>query len=64
MDPMCDAPHEYSTLTLLLAVCVSSAVRHLHMSATAVGVTLGMYGLAATRVMQRLAFGIVIDSGQ
>src|SRR3954452_2878750 len=55
---------------LLLAVFVPYAVRHLGLSATGVGVTLGMYGvgmvvgaLAATRVMQRLAFGTVIGLG-
>jgi predicted MFS family arabinose efflux permease len=55
---------------LLLAVFVPYAVRHLGLSATGVGMTLGMYGvgmvagaLAATRVMQRLAFGTVIGLG-
>jgi predicted MFS family arabinose efflux permease len=55
---------------LLLAVFVPYAVRHLGLSATGVGVTLGMYGagmvvgaLLATRVMQRLAFGTVIGLG-
>jgi predicted MFS family arabinose efflux permease len=55
---------------LLLAVFVPYAVRHLGLSATGVGVTLGMYGvgmvvgaLAATRVMARLAFGTVIGLG-
>src|SRR5215475_330952 len=55
---------------LLLAVFVPYAVRHLGLSATGVGVTLGMYGvgmvvgaLAATRVMKRLAFGTVIGLG-
>jgi predicted MFS family arabinose efflux permease len=55
---------------LLLAVFVPYAVRHLGLSATGVGLTLGMYGvgmvvgaLAATRVMQRLAFGTVIGLG-
>ncbi|WKA31479.1 MFS transporter [Bradyrhizobium roseum] len=55
---------------LLLAVFVPYAVRHLGLSATGVGVTLGMYGvgmvvgaLAATRVMQRLTFGTVIGLG-
>jgi predicted MFS family arabinose efflux permease len=45
-------------------------VRHLGLSATGVGVTLGMYGvgmvvgaLAATRIMKRLAFGMVIGLG-
>jgi predicted MFS family arabinose efflux permease len=51
-------------------VFVPYAVRHLGLSATGVGVTLGMYGvgmvagaLAATRVMKRLAFGTVIGLG-
>lgn len=55
---------------LLLAVFVPYAVRHLGLSATGVGMTLGMYGvgmvvgaLAATRVMRRLAFGTVIGLG-
>ncbi|MCK1637716.1 MFS transporter [Bradyrhizobium sp. 157] len=55
---------------LLLAVFVPYAVRHLGLSATGVGLTLGMYGvgmvvgaLVATRVMQRLAFGTVIGLG-
>jgi predicted MFS family arabinose efflux permease len=55
---------------LLLAVFVPYAVRHLELSATGVGTTLAMYGvgmvvgaLAATRVMQRLAFGTVIGLG-
>jgi predicted MFS family arabinose efflux permease len=55
---------------LLLAVFVPYAVRHLGLSATGVGVTLGMYGvgmvvgaLLATRVMQRLAFGTVVGLG-
>ena len=55
---------------LLLAVFVPYAVRRLGLSATGVGMTLGMYGvgmvagaLAATRVMQRLAFGTVIGLG-
>jgi predicted MFS family arabinose efflux permease len=55
---------------LLLAVFVPYAVRHLGLSAGGVGITLGMYGvgmvvgaLAATRVMQRLAFGTVIGLG-
>jgi predicted MFS family arabinose efflux permease len=55
---------------LLLAVFVPYAVRHLGLSATGVGMTLGMYGvgmvvgaLLATRVMQRLAFGTVIGLG-
>jgi predicted MFS family arabinose efflux permease len=55
---------------LLLAVFVPYAVRRLGLSATGVGITLAMYGvgmvvgaLAATRVMQRLPFGIVIGLG-
>ena len=55
---------------LLLAVFVPYAVRHLGLSATGVGLTLGMYGvgmvvgaLLATRVMRRLAFGTVIGLG-
>jgi predicted MFS family arabinose efflux permease len=55
---------------LLLAVFVPYAVRHLGLSATGVGTTLGMYGLGmvvgallATRVMRRLAFGTVIGLG-
>jgi predicted MFS family arabinose efflux permease len=55
---------------LLLAVFVPYAVRPLGLTATGVGVTLAMYGvgmvvgaLAATRVMQRLAFGTVIGLG-
>src|SRR6478752_3178781 len=55
---------------LLLAVFVPYAVRHLELSATGVGATLGMYGagmvvgaLAATRVMRRFAFGTVIGLG-
>ena len=55
---------------LLLAVFVPYAVRRLGLSATGVGLTLGMYGvgmvsgaLLATRVMRRLAFGTVIGLG-
>src|SRR6476659_8876947 len=55
---------------LLLAVFVPYAVRHLGLSATGVGPTLAMYGvgmvvgaLAATRVLRRLPFGIVIGLG-
>jgi predicted MFS family arabinose efflux permease len=55
---------------LLLAVFVPYAVRRLGLSATGVGMTLGMYGvgmvagaLAATRVMKRLDFGTVIGLG-
>ncbi|MGO8913804.1 MAG: MFS transporter [Bradyrhizobium sp.] len=55
---------------LLLAVFVPYAVRRLGLSATGVGTTLSMYGtgmvvgaLFATRVMRRIAFGIVIGLG-
>jgi predicted MFS family arabinose efflux permease len=55
---------------LLLAVFVPYAVRRLGLSATGVGAVLSMYGvgmvvgaLVATRVMRRLAFGIVIGLG-
>ena len=55
---------------LLFAVFVPYAVRRLGLSATGVGMTLGMYGvgmvagaLAATRVMKRLAFGTVSGLG-
>jgi predicted MFS family arabinose efflux permease len=55
---------------LVLAVFVPYAVRHLGLSATGVGTTLAMYGvgmvtgaLSATRVMQRLPFGVVIALG-
>ena len=55
---------------LLLAVFVPYAVRRLGLSASGVGATLAMYGvgmvagaLAATRVMRRLPFGIVIGLG-
>ena len=55
---------------LLLAVFVPYAVHHLGLSAAGVGTTLAMYGvgmvagaLLATRVMQRLAFGVVIGLG-
>jgi predicted MFS family arabinose efflux permease len=55
---------------LLLAVFVPYAVRHLGLSATGVGITLGMYGvgmvvgaLLATRVIRRLPFGTVIGLG-
>ena len=54
----------------MLAVFVPYAVRRLGLSATGVGMTLAMYGvgmvvgaLLATRVMRRLAFGIVIGLG-
>jgi len=55
---------------LILAVFVPYAFRRLDLSATGVGVTLGMYGvgmvvgaLAATRIMRRFAFGTVIGLG-
>jgi predicted MFS family arabinose efflux permease len=55
---------------LLLAVFVPYAVHRLGLTATGVGVVLGMYGvgmvigaLLATRVMRRLAFGTVIGLG-
>ena len=55
---------------LVLAVFVPYAVRHLALTATGVGVTLGMYGvgmvvgaLLATRVMRRISFGTVIGLG-
>lgn len=55
---------------LLLAVFVPYAVRRLGLSATGVGITLGMYGvgmvfgaLLATRVLRRLPFGTVIGLG-
>jgi len=55
---------------LLLAVFVPYAVHRLGLSATGVGITLGMYGfgmvvgaLLATRVMRRLSFGTVIGLG-
>jgi predicted MFS family arabinose efflux permease len=55
---------------LLLAVFVPYAVHRLGLTATGVGVVLGMYGvgmvigaLVATRVMRRLAFGTVIGLG-
>jgi predicted MFS family arabinose efflux permease len=55
---------------LLLAVFVPYAVRHLGLSATGIGITLGMYGggmvvgaLLATRVMKQLSFGTVIALG-
>jgi predicted MFS family arabinose efflux permease len=55
---------------LMLAVFVPYAVRHLGLSASGVGTTLAMYGvgmvggaLLATRVMRRLAFGVVIALG-
>jgi predicted MFS family arabinose efflux permease len=55
---------------MLLAVFVPYAVRHLGLSASGVGTTLAMFGvgmvggaLAATRIMRRLAFGLVIALG-
>ena len=55
---------------LILAVLVPYAVRTLGLSATGVGLTLGMYGggmvvgaLLATRVIKRLPFGTVIALG-
>ena len=55
---------------LILAVFVPYAVRHLGLSATAVGTVLAMYGvgmtvgaLLATRIMRRLPFGTVIALG-
>jgi predicted MFS family arabinose efflux permease len=55
---------------VVFAVFVPYAVRHLGLSASGVGVTLGMYGvgmivgaLAATRVMRRLPFGSVVGLG-
>lgn len=55
---------------LLLAVFVPYAVHRLALSATGVGITLGMYGvgmvvgaLLATRVMRRVSFGAVIGLG-
>lgn len=55
---------------VILAVFVPYAVQHLGLSASGVGVVLGMYGvgmiagaLAATRVMQRLRFGSVVGLG-
>jgi predicted MFS family arabinose efflux permease len=55
---------------LLLAVFVPYAVRHLGLSATAIGTTLAMYGIGmvvgaalATRVMRRLPFGTVVGLG-
>jgi predicted MFS family arabinose efflux permease len=55
---------------MLLAVFAPYAVRHLGLSAFGVGTTLAMVGagmvvgaLAATRIMRRLAFGVVIALG-
>jgi len=55
---------------LLLAVFVPYAVHRLGLSAAGVGTTLAMYGvgmvlgaLSATRVLQRLPFGVVIGLG-
>ena len=54
----------------ILAVFVPYAVRHLHLSATGVGLTIGMYGvgmivgaLLATRILRRLPFGVVVALG-
>ncbi|MGO4716783.1 MFS transporter [Bradyrhizobium sp. 2TAF24] len=59
-----------SSSFLVLAVFVPYAVRHLQLSASGVGVTLGMYGvgmiigaLLATRILARLSFGTVIALG-
>lgn len=55
---------------IILAVFVPYAVRHLGLSASAIGVTLGMYGggmvigaMLAARVMRRLPFGTVVAIG-
>src|ERR1700726_3805272 len=55
---------------VMLAVFVPYAVHHLGLSATGVGTTLAMYGVAmvveallATRVMRRIPFGAVIGLG-
>jgi predicted MFS family arabinose efflux permease len=55
---------------VILAVFVPYAVHELGLSASGVGIVLGMYGagmivgaLVATRVMRRLAFGVVIGLG-
>lgn len=55
---------------VILAVFVPYAVHHLGLSASGVGITLGMYGvgmivgaLAATRIMRRLPFGTVVGLG-
>jgi predicted MFS family arabinose efflux permease len=55
---------------LLLAVFVPYAVHRLALSATGIGITLGMYGvgmvvgaLLATRVMRRISFGTVVGLG-
>jgi predicted MFS family arabinose efflux permease len=55
---------------MLLAVFVPYAVRHLGLSAFGIGMTLSMVGvgmvggaLLATRIMRRLAFGVVIALG-
>ncbi len=54
----------------ILAVFVPYAVRHLGLSASGVGIVLGMYGvgmvvgaLLATRVMRWISFGVVIGLG-
>jgi predicted MFS family arabinose efflux permease len=55
---------------MIMAVFVPYAVRHLGLSASGVGIVLGMYGvgmvsgaLAATRVLRELSFGTVIGLG-
>lgn len=55
---------------VIQAVFVPYALRHLQMSAAAVGTTLAMYGvgmmigaLVATRLLRRLAFGMVVALG-
>ncbi|HZP99177.1 MAG TPA: MFS transporter [Reyranella sp.] len=55
---------------LILAVFVPYAVHHLGLSASGVGIVLGMYGvgmvvgaLFATRVMRSISFGVVIGLG-
>lgn len=55
---------------VILAVFVPYAIRHLGLSASGVGITLGLYGvgmivgaLAATRIMRLLPFGSVVGLG-
>lgn len=55
---------------VILAIFVPYALRHLQMSAAAVGTTLAMYGvgmmigaLAATRLLRHVAFGTVVALG-
>ena len=55
---------------MTLAVFVPYAVRHLHLTASGIGITLAMYGLGmvtgalmATRLIHALPFGIVIGLG-